>query len=166
MWLGIEKCFNRLYFRFKFQRAIDKIYRATHNLMHFDRTASERTCEMKIFEIIENHFASVGLTASQSLQPQQFNVRNVTVLLIFGLNIFLTGAYIALTATEFEEYVDSLYGCSTVMNCSIVFASLILQMPKLFKFLIKLKRTVNKSKWNLCVWFGSFPMNNSSNYAF
>lgn len=133
-------------FRFKFQTGIDKIVRAIHDLMRFSRTAPRQSCEMKIFEIIENHFASVGLTASQSLQPSPFNVRNVTVLFIFGLNIFLTGAYIALTANEFEEYVDSLYGCSTVMNIFIAFANLNLQMSKLFKFIIKLKITVNKSK--------------------
>lgn len=103
---------------------------------------------MKVFKIIENHFASVGVTASQSLHSSPFNAKNVTILLILGLNIWLTSAYIAFMANDFEEYVDSLFGCSTVLNLLIAFVDLILQMHLIFKFIVKLKHTINKRKGN------------------
>lgn len=111
---------------------------------------------MKIFEIIENHFASVGLTASQSLQSNRFDVKNVIIISIFGLNIILTGAYVAFTANDFEEYVDSLYGCSTVLNLFIAFGYLMLQMQNLFKFIVKLKNTINKSECEIRVFSSLF----------
>lgn len=103
---------------------------------------------MKIFELIRKHFESIGLTASQSLQPKRFNVKNVILLLIFGVNSVLTGAYIALTANDFEGYVYSLFGCSTALVCLISYAYLIRRMSNIFKFITQLESTINGSKSN------------------
>lgn len=97
---------------------------------------------MKIFDIIENHLESVGLTVSQ----QRFNVKNVTILSLFSLNILLTGEYIAFEAKEFEEYVDSLFGISTVFVLAINFLGLIWQTEELCGLITKLRNTVNESK--------------------
>lgn len=100
---------------------------------------------MKIFKSIEKHFANVGLTASQS-QKHPLNARNSTVLLTFVSNIILAGAYILYETNDFREYIESIFGCSTVAFSAIAFLNFIRQMPKIFKFLSNFDRTINKSK--------------------
>lgn len=117
-------------------------------------------CKMKTFESIRNHFESIGLTATQIYQKYRFNVKNVTVLLILGVNILLTGAYITCMATNFEEYVDSLYGLSTVLLIFIVFIHLIWRMEEIFRFIVKFKNTINKREWIYFSVYVFLPVDN------
>lgn len=105
--------------------------------------------KMKTFKLIRNHLESVGPTASQSIQTNPLNVKNVIILSIFGLNILLTVAFIAFTADDFEEYVDSMFGCSTVIILFGAFGFLIWQWPTLFRFIVKLENVINKSESNI-----------------
>lgn len=101
---------------------------------------------MDVFVSIENHFASVGLTASQSLQANRFNVKNACILLIFLLNIILCVAYIFHGANNFNECIDSLFGCFTLIDAAIAFVHFIWQMPKLFRFIDEMETTFNQRK--------------------
>lgn len=101
---------------------------------------------MKIFKLIRKYFADVGLAASQSQQADRLNARNVTILLTFGLNVILAGAYIVYGTTDFHEYVESIFGCSTVAAIAIAFASIVWDMQKIFKFLSNFDQIISKSK--------------------
>lgn len=102
--------------------------------------------KMEVFLLIENHFASVGITASQSVQTNRFNVKIVTVLLIFVLNIILCVTYIFHGAHGFNEYIDTMFGCFTLIDAAIAFVDFIWQMPKLFRFIVEMKDTINQRK--------------------
>lgn len=84
---------------------------------------------MKTFEIIENHFANIGLTASPSRRPNRFNTKNVISLILIGVFILSSSAYLVLTANDFADYITSLYGCSMSICFFIAFANFILQTP-------------------------------------
>lgn len=106
---------------------------------------------MDVFVTIENHFASVGLTASQSLQANRFNVKNMVVLLIFGTNIILSVAYIFYGANAFNEYIDTIFGCLTLIDAAIAFLHFICEMPMLFRFIVDMKNTIKQRKSIQCL---------------
>lgn len=100
---------------------------------------------MKTFKSIEKHFADIGLTASQSHQNHRLNARNSTILLTFALNIILASAYTFYETNDFREYIESIFGCSTVAFSAIAFVNFIQQMPKIFKIVSNFDRTIKKS---------------------
>lgn len=107
---------------------------------------------MKTFVFIENRFGSAGLAALQSIRTNRFNAKNVTILLLLGINMCLIGLYIVITANDFREYIYSLCIFSTALFLLINFTNLVFQIPNRIKFIVKFKNTVSKSKLDCSVF--------------
>lgn len=108
---------------------------------------------MEVFASIENHFANIGLTESQSLGANRFNVKNMATLSMLVANIILSVACIFYGASDFDEYVDSIFGCLTLIDTAIAFVYLICQMAMLFRFIVDMKNTIDQREWNQCLNF-------------
>lgn len=99
----------------------------------------------KVFQSIQRNFAILGINSYQSKQSHSFNVRNVMVLLIFGLSL-ISGCVSVAHANTFKEYINAFHIAVTVAFGGLTFVIVICQMKILFQFIDSFEEEVNKSK--------------------
>lgn len=90
--------------------------------------------KIKLFQIIKQNFAKLGISSNLSTQNNLFNKNVLTASLFYGLNITLNGIFLFFKANTFREYTDSIYPTSAVITISVCFANTLFKMTKLFDF--------------------------------
>lgn len=102
---------------------------------------------MKAIRTIRERFELIGIgDYDQASRMYPFNVKNLMVLLMFFIDLIINGVFFLDEADGFQEYVNSVFACSTLIVGVLGFAVLIWKMPKIFKFLTKLEETFEKSE--------------------
>lgn len=113
---------------------------------------------MKIFDILRNDFATVGIKLPQSLDKySSFNAKNLINFLFLNLNIFSVFIHIFYDGHTFNDFVDSVYRCIGVVVTAVALMSFVQQTPALFQLIDNLDRAVDKSKFN--IWIVQFWLN-------
>lgn len=101
---------------------------------------------MKTFDDIKNYFAILGIKSRESTRKHLLNVTIVFIFLIHGMEVSLSSAYAFRIAIDFAEYVDCFYRITSLIACTIFFATIVWNMPKLYKFICDLENTIGKSE--------------------
>lgn len=100
---------------------------------------ANKTFKLKIFDILRNDFATVGIEA------QQFNAKNLINIIILKLNMFTVFAHIVCGVHTFNDFVESVYRCLGVVVTATIFISFVQQSSKLFNLIDGIENDVNKS---------------------
>lgn len=100
---------------------------------------------MRLFESIEQYLLIIGIKSNQTIQNYRLNVRNLTILFVFGISIGCDVFYTIYEAENFQQYNISLFITSTLLCILICFTNLIWNMAKIFEIFNSIEDTVNKS---------------------
>ena len=101
---------------------------------------------MKTFDSIKNCFTVLGFDSHQSTRKDLLKFKNIISLLLIFIDMILTSVYVYYEASNFEEYVDSIYLLSSMILAFSVFSILIWQIPNHFIFINHLESIITKSK--------------------
>lgn len=100
---------------------------------------------MRLFESIEQYLLIIGINSNQANQKNHLNVRNSTILLVFGIAIASDVSYAIYAAKTFQEYSISLYITSTLACTLICFAKFIWSMSDVFEVFNTIENIIDKS---------------------
>lgn len=102
---------------------------------------------MKSIGIIRKRFRIIGIDDyDQSSRLYPFNGKSLMVLLMYAIDLIINGIFLLDGAESFQEYVNSMFTCSTLIVSVMGFEVVIWKMAKLFEFLKKLEKTIEKRK--------------------
>lgn len=110
-----------------------------------NRNQSEKLPKMKVFQIIQKNFATIGISPNLATPAHPFNGRIFVGLFILGSSIICNLIHMFYTAKSFADYTKSI-----IINSDttlIIFALLIIvfNSEKLFKFINACNDAVNTS---------------------
>lgn len=108
---------------------------------------------MKLYRLVRQNFAVLGIIPVQSAQPNPFNQKLWISWLVFGFSSILFYVSLFYNNRNFQEYIEIL---NMVMVATSLFASLVntvLQRKILFKHMKNCERIINKSKY---IFFNGF----------
>lgn len=111
-----------------------------------NNTAKKYSTKMKTFDSIKNFFAILGFDSSQSTRKDLLKIETVLPIIFIGIDIILTIVSVHYEASNFEEYVNSIYLLSSLILSFFIFTTLLWQMPTHYKFITTLENTLKKSK--------------------
>lgn len=101
---------------------------------------------MKSIDSIKTCFADLGFDSLQSTRKDLLKPKNISCLLLIGIDIILTSVYIYYEANGFEEYIDALYILWSLILSFYTFTTLIWQVPNYYRFFNYLENTITESK--------------------
>lgn len=104
---------------------------------------------MKILQAIHTHAVHVGITSNQSSKGHLHNVRNLTVLFILCIYIFVLQMYLVHGAANLKDYADCIYLMITVAATIFNFGHMNLKMAKIFRLIDKLEDIVSARKFEI-----------------
>lgn len=104
---------------------------------------------MQILESIREKLEIIGMSNQQSLQKYPFNERNVTCLLLHGINIVCNLGFLIYGTKDLMEFTDSLFLTITAILTAAIFINLMWKMRELFEFINNLEDIVDQSEWHL-----------------
>lgn len=111
--------------------------------------------KMKIFQIIQRHFAILGISPSSNRSSQTYSF-NGRILFGFLLYVYLIPSqflYIFRVANGFIDYVDCICSTSASILMLVGFAAMVFQKQTLFECIDKMEKQVNTSKMFSCFKF-------------
>lgn len=89
----------------------------------------------------------IGITNhDHASRTYPFNEKNAIVLLMFLMDLIINGGFFLLDADSFEEYVNSVFTCSTIIVVAAAFAIIIWKMTKIFIFFTNIGTVINNSE--------------------
>lgn len=97
---------------------------------------------MKIFQIIEQNFASLGFSSNQ----RSFNKKQLQIGLYFILGNVSQYAYLFHDANTAQQYMDSIFTTTTGTLIFISYVNTVRIMPIIFNSIDGLQRVVDESK--------------------
>lgn len=110
---------------------------------------------MKILELTQKNFATVGVTAHLAHQPYPINAKISIGFLILSSYFICNFVFAFCDAKTFTEYTQSIYVTSAValiIFCAVV---LVLNVKKLFKLIKDCEIIVNTSEYEI---FATIPV--------
>lgn len=99
---------------------------------------------MKLFQVVQEKFAFLGICAKQSLSN---NVKSVMVFVIVGLGTAVGIVFLLFKANTFLEYTMNIYITTTLFGVWIEFIAIIFQKKNLFKLIDEIEEFYHKSKY-------------------
>lgn len=102
--------------------------------------------KLKVFELIQRSFATVGIAPILVDQSYPLNGRILFGFLLLDSGICITVKFIIYEAKTFAEYTQCIYGCSMGAIIIISLLILILKVKKLFEFVSDCDGLVNTSE--------------------
>lgn len=138
---------------FRFSRAKIPFKRATSTQkVHSFKVSKQRKntkspIRMEILKLIHNNLQIIGMDTYQSIQKYPFNARNLTSLLIYGINIIFNIRLLISGTKNAMEFTDLLYLTFTVIITVSMFINLNWNMKRLFEFFESLESTVDQSEY-------------------
>lgn len=100
-------------------------------------------------EAICTSLVLVGITPNQYLKGHLYNVRNLTVLLMLCLYIFVLQMYLIQGAANLKDYADCIYLMITVTATALNFGHINWKMTGIFQLIDKLENIVGFSKFQI-----------------
>lgn len=112
---------------------------------------------MKILEIIQKHFASLGITSPhQSKEKNPFNGRVFFGFLMFGCVIASQSLYIFHVANGFMEHIQGISQTSASFIIFVCFATFVFERNVLFECIGNLEELIEASKTSFQLEFWKF----------
>lgn len=105
--------------------------------------------EMKIFQLTQKNFDSLGVTPKLSLQPYPFNEKILIGFFILGLFFICSLMSTIFESKTFTDYTQSVYLDSLAVVISSVLVILVFNVKKLFKLIDDCENLVNASEYLL-----------------
>lgn len=63
-----------------------------------------------------------------------------------GMEVSLSAVYAFRIAVDFAEYVDCFYRITSLIACTIFFATIVWNMPELYRLIGSIENIIDKSK--------------------
>lgn len=101
---------------------------------------------MKIFQILQENCAAIGIIPLQDHQMYRINLRNMTVVFMFIAFFVSYFGYILLKVETFSKYLVYFYNYASALNCGINFVVVIVKMRKVFRLISNLENYINNRK--------------------
>lgn len=102
---------------------------------------------MKIFETIQRHYNSLGISSShQLIQKYPFNARIFIGFLIFGVNAVSQFIYIVFVASDFMEYMNVICASSGSTIIFVCYAAIVYKKNRLFKTIDNIEQLIDSSE--------------------
>lgn len=105
--------------------------------------------KIKIFELTQKNFASIGIDASLMAQPYPFNDKILFDFLILISSIVCHLMFTFCEAKTFSEYVRSIYMFSLATLTILILVIVILNVTKIFNLIEGAENLANTSKWKI-----------------
>lgn len=102
---------------------------------------------MKLFQTSQKYFENYGIDFHQMGKRHLFNIKNVMASTVFCLDFISASAFLMCEAQTFNEYADSVYSLSCVINSFVIYVVIFLKMRKFFKFIKKIEKLVESRKF-------------------
>lgn len=101
---------------------------------------------MKILQLVHDNLQIIGLDTNQSILKYPFNARNLTSLLVYGINIYVNVRLLLSGTANAMEFTDLFYFTFTVTVTVFMLINLIWEMRQLFEFINNLESSVDQSE--------------------
>lgn len=102
---------------------------------------------MEAIESVQKQFAIIGIgNFDHTSRTYPFNEKNSMVLLMFLVDLIMNVVYFLDGAASFDDYVNSVFTCSTIIVAATAFAIIIWKMTKIMIFLENLGKCIKHSK--------------------
>lgn len=105
----------------------------------------EKTSKIKIFQAVQKCW----LTFEFGLHQSSFNALIFLALFSFNLCIFFSAAFFFWEAKTFQEYAESVFFTSGLLNCALAFVIIVWEKRRIFDCLFETETLMNESKMNL-----------------
>lgn len=103
---------------------------------------------MKIFQSTQNALKMLGIYRAQTFhQSNRLNVKNLSVLMLFGLFFIATILYLIFDAKTFIEYSQSMYGFAVGLALLTLFITIIWKSPQIFQLIDNYENTIARRKY-------------------
>lgn len=103
--------------------------------------------KMKFLQSVQKHFATLGISSSQSNHKYPFiNGKILMVYLGFLLGIISFCVFLILEVNNFQEYTETIFRITLLICMFITFMIVILKMGQLFRLIDDCEKLVDKSK--------------------
>lgn len=118
---------------------------------------------MKIFQLIQERYALIGISASNQLDHKHpFNSRIVFGILLFGYAIVLKLVYIDCEADGFMGYLISISSACTTAIVFVCFAAVVFRKATLFKSIDRIEELIDTSEPISILCLAEYFVQNSS----
>lgn len=101
---------------------------------------------MEILQSVYITLFMIGMSSHYSIQKYPFNARNLSALLVHGVNIIGNVGFLFSGIENLIEFTESLFLCVTVSLTTLMFIHVNWKMRHIFEFLSRLEEIVNQSE--------------------
>lgn len=113
--------------------------------------------KMKIFQILEKHYAFVGISSSkQSPQKYPINGKNLACFLLLGYTISFQFVYTFQVANGFMEYIDCISAISSNIILCICLVTMFSEKTLLFESVEQIEKLIDISELHFQVIYSCF----------
>lgn len=102
---------------------------------------------MKLFQSVQENFATLGITREQSIRNNPFNARMLAAFSTYILMIASIAVFFFHDANTFWEYTNNIYNLSAIILIFISFVTVVFNMRKCFALIDSCAAVVAKSEW-------------------
>lgn len=101
---------------------------------------------MKLFQSVQETFATLGITLNQSMKNNPFNTRTLAAFSSYILTVTLYTVFLFHDAKTFWEYTDNIYTNSATIVIVVCYVIIALNMEKCFALIDRCVTIVATSK--------------------
>lgn len=116
---------------------------------------------MNAFDAIQMQFRVLGIRPLQQSQPQNFalNWKEVAILFLITLHLMMVFVFLAVEASNYDEYSGSLFISLTGLAAIFFYLSFAWQTNSVFKLIDDLNEFISKRKFHSFIHSLRFPKN-------
>lgn len=103
---------------------------------------------MKLFQSVQQFYATMGIFPAHHIQPYRYNLRNAFFLISATLMFISTTGYLLIETASFLERAESFYAATTVLNCVVYFIVQFAKREENFRLIGLFEEFITKSMWN------------------
>lgn len=108
---------------------------------------SRTTTNMKILQLVQKNFATLGVSPNLSLQPYPFNTKIIIGFVTLSLSLSCNLVFAISEAKTFTEQTQSIYMVSLTVLIMFALTIIILKVNKLFCLIDDCENLVNTSEY-------------------
>lgn len=102
---------------------------------------------MKVFQSIQKYFSTeLGIESPQWTQQFLFNVKNLTILLLVGVDLILCVIFLCCEAKNFKEGADCFFVIITIIVVGFEYVIYNWKIREMFKFIKNFEALIQKSE--------------------
>lgn len=102
---------------------------------------------MIIFREIKKSLVFCGVKSPQSEKSNRFNLRNLTILIIFSASTTIMSLFIILEDGTMAEYSSAIYGCLSSTMTTIILLIFVWKTKDLYKLISSFEKTIEEREF-------------------